>query len=349
MARSAARKTVVCTARCEDCGNLSANVSWSPGDTCPHCGSHHFTPVPRIRGNSDYESADRSQGFAIEDIRFGRLAVWAGMLAQKRFQMALRQQQRIAHSGRSVPDLGTLLVQQKLLTKRQKAALLRVLVAVPGNSADREFVQTAAKSGYISEDRLAACEALQSKMARDGLDAPPLPLLAYERRLLKENQIVALLKSMEQRGCGLLHNVQEGAYGSATHAIEALLGSGKDKRARVKQIAAIAIILLAAVFLVYRFAGGAAYAQVKCESCGAEFGAPENSDWPIECLECGEETVYPLVICLDCGERYISKGVGYGKSCPKCKSSRFVPITNEMDIGQIEREIEARKSGEDAL
>jgi len=335
MARSAARKTIVCTARCEDCGNLSAKVSWSPGDTCPHCGSHHFAPVPRIRGNSDYESADRSQGFAIEDIRFGRLAVWAGMLAQKRFQT----------------DLGTLLVQQKMLTKRQKAALLRVLVAVPGNSADREFVQTAAKSGYIGEDRLAACEALQSKMAREDLDAPPLPLLAYERRLLKENQVVALLKSMEQRGCGLLHNIQEGAYGSATHAIGALLGSGKDKRARVKQIAAVAIILLAAVFLVYRFAGGPAYAQVKCESCGAEFGAPENSDWPIECPECGEEAVYSLVMCRACGEYYISKGIGYGKSCPKCKSPNFIPVTNktEAERHKIEREIEARKSGEDAL
>jgi len=349
MARSAARNTIVCTARCEDCGNLTANVSWSPGTTCPHCGSQHFAPVPRIRGTSDYESADRSQGFAIEDIRFGRLAVWAGMITQKRFQTALREQQRIARSGGGVPDLGTLLVRRKTLTKRQREVLLRALVAVPGNSADREFAETAIKTGYMTQDTTTACEALQSKIAREGLDAPPLPLLAYERRLLQENRILALLKASEQRESGLLYNIREGAYGSKKSAMSVLFGPGKDKHTRIKQIAGIAIILLAGVFLLYRFAGAPAYVTIQCESCGAVGGAPEDSDWPIVCPECGEKAMYPLVICLDCGQRYISKGVGYGKSCPKCKSPNFIVITNKVDLDKIEREIKAGKTREDAL
>ena len=90
MAGAASEKTV----RCEDCGAKFDRLAWSPGDLCPKCGSSAFAPVP-VRGEaSDYSSADRSAAFAIEDIRFGRLAQWAGFVTPKQFQYALFQQKQ---------------------------------------------------------------------------------------------------------------------------------------------------------------------------------------------------------------------------------------------------------------
>ncbi len=99
MPDSTTQKSPLCTARCEDCGAELRNVPWLPGTACPRCGSGHYAPVPVIRTGSDYETADRSQGFAIEDVRFGRLAQWAEMITAKQLQSILHEQRQLAVSG----------------------------------------------------------------------------------------------------------------------------------------------------------------------------------------------------------------------------------------------------------
>ena len=341
MPESATHKPILCTARCEDCGNETPGVSWSPGTVCPKCGSHHFAPVPVIRKGTDYESADRSQGFAIEDIRFGRLATWAGIISAKRLEMALHQQRQLARSGQTPPDLGTFLVRQKMMTPRQVKAVLSALSAVPGNRADEEFAEAAVGKGFITRERIDSCQALQRTMARAGQDAPPLPLLAHEKRYIQENQAIALLKASEQQQRGLLYKINQAAEGPEGGVLGQLFRSGKDNKVTSGQIALLAGLLLVMVFIVYRSVGKPAHATVQCEKCGAIGGAPENSKWPILCPECGEKAMFPQGICLDCGERYVIKGQGYGHACPKCKSARFKIITNKVDTDQLEKKIKA--------
>jgi len=297
--------------------------------------------VPVIRRGSDYDSADRSQGFAIEDVRFGRLATWAGLTTAKRVQIALHQQRQMAQAGGRPPPLGALLMEQKVLTKRQVEAVLAQLGAGPGSPADAAFIEAARASGFVSVDKIAACQRLQQELAESGHDAPPLPLLLYEKRFLQENQIIALLKAAEMRQAGLAYAINRDAQGVS--AVDQLLGPSEERHVDKRLIAALGVAI--ALFLVWLafFAGKPATATVECSKCHAIGGAPENSRFPLPCPQCSEKAMFPQAICLECGHRFPVEGVGYGSACPKCKSTRFRMITNKVKLDEIRKQIEKNK------
>lgn len=316
-------------------------MPWLPGTACPRCGSGHYAPVPVIRTGSDYETADRSQGFAIEDVRFGRLAQWAEMITAKQLQSILHEQRQLAVSGEAAPDLGTLLVRKKLMNRHQVQAILSVLSSASGNRDDHDFARAAVQSGYVTGDRAAECRALQDSLARAGRDAPPLALLLYEKRCLQENRALALLKAAESRERGLLYHIRRTVKDLSQSRVKRLLGTSGVTRLHPRLAAALAFFLLLLVVWAYRAASVPATATVRCIQCGAEGGAPENSKWPITCPECGEKAMYPLAVCEECGTRFPVRGIGYGVACPKCNSAHFKMITSELDLKAIEEAVAA--------
>ena len=324
--------TIKCTAHCKDCGRQTPNVSWSPGVTCPQCGSAHFTPVPVIRRGSDYEEADRSQGFAIEDIRFGRLAVWAGMISPKRFEQALHQQRQVAASQGRAPDFGTFLLQRKDITQYQFEAIVACMNAIPGNAADEEFAKAALHQGVIEPAQVSQCQALQMALVQGGRDAPPLPLIMHEQRILQEVQILALLRAAETRGWGLLHRINLQAQERAKSRLERWFGSAERPAIDPRMAIALGVLVIALTIFGVRVATRPARAATECVNCHALGGASEDSSWPLMCTECGMKEVYPRGLCTSCGEKFPVKSSAYGLSCPKCGSSKIVLITDRDDL-----------------
>ena len=195
MGKGEAEQIRAALVKCEDCGATFSDYAWSPDASCPKCHSNRFAPVPVMGGRSDYDTADRSQGFAIEDVRFGRLAQWAGMLSPKQVQRALYRQRDIARGGREPPDLGTLLVKDKVLTKQQRDAVIAGRRSLPGSTGDAEFARAALRNGYVTQEQIDACQKIQKEAATRGRDAPPLPLLLYEKRFTRERHVMALLEA----------------------------------------------------------------------------------------------------------------------------------------------------------
>lgn len=344
MSEQTREKLLAARVRCEDCGGEAKNVQWSPGTPCPRCGSLNFSPVPVVRRGSDYASTDRSQGFAIEDIRFGRLAQWVEFITPKQCQQALFEQKELARSGRTVPDLGSMFQRGKLMTRRQVKAVIGALSVGVGNREDAEFAELAMRHGQLSKERLAECLKLQRAAAQSGRDAPPLPLLLHEKRAMQENHIIALLKASGAHEKGLLHGIRTAAETKPESELSKAFGGRISQRMLLQGAMIAAFVLVAVVFLLLRFSGPGEYATVECASCHAVGGAPVDSEWPLKCPECGDTAVYPQAICAECGTRFPVKGLGYGTMCPKCKSSKYVLITSKIDLEKIMTEIRIKQA-----
>jgi len=329
---------------CSVCGARFDDKPWSPGDLCPKCGSDRYGPAPKGQNTSDYESADRSGAFALEDIRFGRLAQWAELITPKQFQKLLHDQKRMAAARHSVTDIATLMLKEKLLTRDQVKAIHSARQGVPNGKADREFGEAAQKMGVLTPNRLEECKRIQMDALREGKDPLPLPLLAYEKRYIPENSIIALLKGGELQGWGLLHRISAGPEKEpGRFTMRVVLGPphSHERRVRIVGIAVFSALLAFAVFHVA--SGSPGIAHVRCIECKAEGVAPGDSVWPTKCSECGKLACYPLAICADCGARFTITKFGYGIACPYCRSVRYVRITNDS-IVEV-KAIEAATSG----
>jgi len=332
MADKPAGKTLISTVRCDDCGARCSDFPWFPGTPCPRCGSENFVPVPVIKKGSDYATADRSQGFALEDVRFGRLAQWAEFITPRHCRRALHQQREIARSKRSVPDLGTLLIKEKLMNRKQVDAVLAARCATPGNQEDQDFARAALQHRYVTEAQLEECRELQEESAREGCDPAPLPLLLYEKRYMQEKMILALLKTEALRDRGLLCQIRASAEGEASEFdLSRLVQSWHSLIRRPKVVLAVVLLGVMLVFWAFRFSGGPVYATVECANCHALTGRPVDSKWPVKCPQCGQQAMYPQAICLECGKRFPVKDTDYGSGCPECNSRRFMMITSENE------------------
>ena len=93
---------------------------------CGACGADQLAPAPIIEGAVDYSIADRSKGYAIEDIRFGKIAQWAGFISPYQYNQALAKQKQIAETGQHAPHIAQVLISQKIMDQLQMKAVLEV-------------------------------------------------------------------------------------------------------------------------------------------------------------------------------------------------------------------------------
>lgn len=335
------------TVKCGHCGAVHKNLPWAPGDTCPKCDSEDLSPVV-AKGQSDYERADRSSAYSIEDIRFGRLAQWAELASAKQIQYALHQQNLAAKAGQPVPDIGRLLLKDKVIDQRQFDAVLAIRRGKPGTKEDIDLAHAAVKLGYVTQDQVNECRRQQVEMDTAGRDVVPLPLLLVERRLMQENQMLALLKNADRSESGMLHRLRKAQVDpNKEAALDRLIGE-KDSQLRPYRIAGI-IALPVALLLVWYFilSGPSTFVTVQCTNknpmCAAVFAVPEGTRFPCACIECKQKTAYAQAMCKDCGATFPVMGMaGYGVSCPRCRSTQFIMVTTAKKNKQERQEIANR-------
>ncbi len=344
MARTDEEKQSLVTVRCGGCQGVFRSIAWTPGQACTRCGSTDLSPV-MARGQSDYERADRSAGYAIEDIRFGRLAQWAEFVTPKQVQWALHMQNQLARTGQKVPDMAAMLLREKFIDRKHVDLVLSARRIKPSSKEDVDLGQAAKRMGYVTDAQLADLFSKQEAVDLAGNDAAPLPLMLVERRYVQENQMLALLKAAERQGTGLLYRTKRapGADEAGGSSLTGKIFGGSPSQRKSKLALAVLIPILLIILLSRVAVLAPVYATVKCTKCGAEFAAPANSVWPIKCPDRGEISVYPLAMCTQCGTRYPIVGMGYGAVCPKCRSSERIMLQSD-NTEEVKRILEKIKT-----
>jgi len=323
--------------RCRICGAAWRDNSGTRPEACPRCGARRVSALPVIGGAIEYALADRSQGYALEDIRFGKIAQWAGLITANQYSEALnRQRQYIGRAGH-IPTLGEILVKQGALSRRQVEAVLLVRTHAWQDASEDLLCEVAAANGLLTREQILQVKQAQMAIAEKGETPPPLALLLYEKRLLTEKEVEALLQAQARRGRGLICLVQT-QVSTRRSPLEVIFGASGTP-ARTAGIALGAVLVVALLLLVVsRWARPALYLQTQCERCKNISARPSTTRWPDKCSNCKERAVYPAAICLRCGHKFIVKKPGApGVRCPACGYDRYKIPSNRK--GEDEKSI----------
>lgn len=327
--------------RCESCGTSFRNVRWAEGTRCPRCRSPRFFPVPVVGVAVDYALADRSQGYALEDIRFAKIAQWAGLISAAHYQDAFNRQNEFVAAKATVPPIGEILLKMKALDKAAVAAILRYRCQERPGEDEAEFAGLARQSKFLSEEKAEECRMAQVEAAKLGQEPAPLPCLLYEKRYLQENQILALLQKQAAGDAGLIHQIRREIRENTVTAGERIFGP-KGTPQRSLRITVAGVLAAAILILGIREAVVEPPKNVVtfCTACQVRGGMPFTTKWPAKCPDCGAKTpsVYPLAICIRCGHTVAVKDGELPGKCEKCgvrgKVKWFTHDINEERIKQ---------------
>jgi len=311
--------------RCGACGTVERMVRWAPGMVCPKCGSEDFQPLVVVGDSVDYALADRTKGYALEDIRFGKMAQWAGLIAPTQYTAALKKQEGYLGGPRPVPPLGDILRANKGMTPEGITAVLIVRSRERPDGADEDFARRAVNGGHVTADQVAECTAMQERLAADKRDVPPLALLLYEKRYLQENEVQAVLLAQQRQGLGLIHSIlAETEKQQAEPVLKRILGPPGTPFRRAKIALMLALPLILALLVGRHFFAGAGAVQVICENCGVRSLIDSSSAWPQKCPDCGKRAAYPAAICTKCAHIFmVTDPAAPGIRCPQCKSDKY--------------------------
>ena len=230
--------TVRFVVKCNDCQHFAKDVLWSPGMPCPKCKSKRFAPVTIIGGAIDYSIADRSKGYAMEDIRFAKMALWSGTITVTQYTESLSRQKAIAERKEPVPHIGRILVDMGAIKESDMEAILEVRCKARPSTDDKDFGRLAEGNKYCTEDQVRECEDMMAVYKRQGRDTPPLLFLLLEKRYIKENQAMAILKSQQKRRLGIISDVREAVEERRPlSAIEKYIGVKGDPKRKYKMVA----------------------------------------------------------------------------------------------------------------
>ena len=313
--------------RCEDCKKTTRDMKWSEGTPCPECGSRKFLPVTIIRGAEDYTLADRSKGFSVEDIRFGKIAVWGELITPFQYNQALSRQKSHLASKPEAPPLGQVMVDMKMLTEGQAAAILDVVCRKRPNQDDEDFGMIVLQNSLLDKEALHEMRRAQKDYGADHNEVPPIGMLMFEKRVLQENKVIAILKAQSRKGRGLLHHLKQAIEANREETfIERILGPADDPaRRRQVLIAGVLGIVVIGVWVKMFLGGGGDMIDVMCKECHSLYQVEWTDQFPLKCKKCGKEAVHWAYKCKRC-ERVFpwESQVRRGARCPHCRSSNVV-------------------------
>lgn len=336
--------------KCDACGGGFKNMAWTPDMKCPKCGSDRIAPAPIIEGAVDYSIADRSKGYAIEDIRFGKIAQWAGIISPFQYNQALARQKQIADGGRPAPHIAQVLISQKVMNELQMKAVLEVYEKPRPDADDREFVKVAVQNKFLTQEQADELLEFQRAMKKDATP-PPVAVLALEKRLMKENQILAILKAQHKRMVGPVHEVLAviERHRPLT-VVEKYLGKKDDpkRKYRAAAYAAAGVLLL----LVWAWYYGIIKFSVEripyyCQKCHEAYFARAKASVPVKCSYCGEKEAYYGFYCEKCQQPYGLPDREKGeRRCPRCKGLLFSELTQDKIDDAKRRTQDAKQADE---
>ena len=114
---------------------------------------------------------------------------------------------------------------------------------------------------------------------------------------------------------------------------------------RAGRLAGGAALLLAWMWY-YGLIGRAEYVGYHCNACGGDFVAKFKRSMPTKCRFCREKKAIYGFICGKCSTSYGVLDRSGPKFCPKCRSGRFLEMTEE-ELERTERERRTKKERED--
>jgi DNA-directed RNA polymerase subunit RPC12/RpoP len=290
----------------------------------------------------DYSIADRSKGYAIEDIRFAKIALWSGLIAATQYNDALSRQKAMADRKEQVPHIGRILVDSKAIQESNMEAILEVRCKSRPSADDVDFAKLAMGNNYCTEQQVKECEAIMAQCKRQGRDTPPMACLLLERRYIKENQLLAILKSQQKRRLGIIHDVQVAVEErKPLSVLEKYVGMKGDPKRKYKVAALFSGVGFFVLFYLWWmgvFSSITAYLPTFggpkigyfCEGCGTVFLAKEYEKVPITCIGCGKKEAIYGFHCRKCGNFF---GVDDRKGtirCKRCKSDKFEDLTPKL-------------------
>ena len=328
--------------KCRDCQYFVKNAPWSPGVACPKCKSLRFAPVTLIAGSIDYSIADRSKGYAMEDIRFAKMALWAGLITATQYNHALSKQKTIADEKGDAPHIGRILVDMGAISEYAMEAVLEVRCKPRPGGDDVDLGRLAVANNYCPEKQVKECEMLMNQAKKAGRDTPALAFLLLERRYVKENQLLAILRSQHKRRLGMIHEVQVAVQeGKPLSTMEKYVGMKGDPQRKYRIAAVVGgvgllLLIWLGWFLLpyltpYLPSLGGTKIGYRCELCGEAFMARESATVPIICKLCGRKGAIYGYHCRKCGTIYGIEDRSRGTpKCPRCKSGMFEDLTPEI-------------------
>lgn len=335
------------TVRCDACFAVFRGVKWTEESRCPRCRSAKVTVLPKVTDAVEYVLADRSKGYALEDIRFAKLAQWSRFISGQQYQEAFKRQKAYVGGNKPVPPIDEVMRRARFMKKAEVAAILDYRSRERPDKDDSEFAKLALQSGFVEKDHLAECIDAQHEAKRMQRDVPPLPCLLYERRHLQENQIQAIIQKQAEGGTGPIRFIQDYQDERAVKPVEQLLGQKGSAKRRLRMPVLVVIALCLLWVAVSRMTSGSKLmvktmcVNPSCES--AISAAPRGSDWPARCQSCPQHarTVYPVSICERCGHEYVNeKPSEMSPRCPRCGSSRVIKyIDKTVDTRKIKEQV----------
>ncbi len=337
--------------QCDHCGRRFEHAAGEAAPLCPDCGSEGVSGVTLWGGSVEYALADRSQGYALEDIRFGKLAQWTEMILPNQYTDAMSaQRERLGAPGR-IPSLAEVLISQGVLNKRQVEAILTARVEAWQDDSDEKFGKLAMEKLLLTTAQYVKAREVQLELNAKGREVPPLPLIVYEKRFMQENAVLAVLRLQEMQGRGLSTLVRLPLERKGPPITEVLLGRKKSPERRKRLVGGAAILVI--VLLIGWWEGAftrTEYVETQCAQCHVRNAAPLGSKWPLTCSNCGKVAAYPEAVCRKCGKVFIIERRDPGEAgvkCPACGSTNFVLVTKDVNVAQIQQALgEKVKTGE---
>ena len=327
--------------QCDECGRRFQNPGADADLICPDCGSEKCSAVTIWGGSVEYALADRGQGYALEDIRFGKLAQWTELISVKQYTDAINlQREQLGRPGR-IRSLADILLDQGILNKKEVEAILAARVEAWRDDADDQFGKMAMEKSLLTTPQYMKAREIQLDLSAKGREAPPLPLVLYEKRFMQENAIIAILKLQEQQKRGLATRIRQSLARRGPSVAEVLLGrKGSPARRSRLAVAGIAIVTILVVSWQFGLLGSTINVETMCVSCGARAASPETSKWPLKCRSCGKATVWAEAVCLKCGKVYAverSDPWELGVQCPACSASERKLVTKDVNVEEIQK------------
>jgi DNA-directed RNA polymerase subunit RPC12/RpoP len=342
MARLSVASAVVLA--CARCGKRMLNPGVTAELRCAACGSEKMVPVPLWGGSVEYALADRSQGYALEDIRFGKIATWAGLISLNQYNDAMAIQKECLGLPGRIPSLAEIMIQKKFLTRAQVEAVLQARVEAADDPSDDEFGKLAMDKSGLTQARYISARQVQLEYSTKKREVPPLPVVVYEKRYMQEKEIQAVLQYQEQQRRGQNYRIKKELEGQVVPTSERLFGVKGSAGRRTRLIGAGLAGLVLLVFLIVSLWGTGDLVLSKCTNpkCGKRYTEKLKSDWPVYCPACKERTIEPFAVCLKCGEEFtIANIASLTNKCPKCGSSQYSLETKKVNVAEIKAKAKA--------
>jgi hypothetical protein len=274
---------------CESCGRRFRAKQWQDGMTCPKCHSEKVRPVVAPGGAVDYFVADRSRGYTPADVRFAQWAKWCGLVTQSQYDKTFIRQNRLIQERKPIPPIHEIMVAEGFLSEGQAIGLLEFMSLPRPDEDDESFLELMTRMADVDPNEVEKIKKLQRAAAEKCHEVPPICQLLVEKRVIREPQMVAMLKFQERNDAGCLKR--------ATESVKRRQGSKRGSFASLKSLSlstplvrnavlVAGLLMLGLGLLAWQAAAGAEWVYVKCTRCGtvSEVRSPES--YPAQCPRC---------------------------------------------------------------